>query len=95
MGTAALQMEQMKQNMKAAWMAGDFGQIAKYTEAAAAAFIERLHNCERGGFAGCGVWNGEYGDTGGARGRECDWRGHRDESSGTSACASGERRAEG
>jgi ubiquinone/menaquinone biosynthesis C-methylase UbiE len=43
MGTPAPQMEQMKQNMKAAWMAGDFGQIAKYTAAAAAAFIERLH----------------------------------------------------
>lgn len=43
MGTLAPQMEQMKQNMKAAWMAGDFGQIAKYTEAAASAFIERLH----------------------------------------------------
>jgi len=43
MGTAAPQLEQMKQGMKAAWMAGDFGQIAKYTEAAASAFIERLH----------------------------------------------------
>jgi ubiquinone/menaquinone biosynthesis C-methylase UbiE len=43
MGTPAPQMEQMKQSMKAAWMAGDFGQIAKYTEAAASVFIERLH----------------------------------------------------
>ena len=43
MGTVAPQIEQLKQHMKAAWMAGDFGQIAKYTEAEAAHFIERLH----------------------------------------------------
>jgi ubiquinone/menaquinone biosynthesis C-methylase UbiE len=43
MGTPAPQMEQMKQNMRAAWMAGDFGQIARYTAAAADDFIERLH----------------------------------------------------
>lgn len=43
MGTPAPQMEQMKQHMKAAWMAGDFGQIARYTAAAAGEFIERLH----------------------------------------------------
>src|SRR5471030_405109 len=43
MGTAAPQLEQMKQGMKATWMAGDFGQIAKYTAAAADDFIEGLH----------------------------------------------------
>jgi SAM-dependent methyltransferase len=42
MGTAMPQMEQMKQGMKAAWMAGDFGQIAKYSAAEAEAFIARL-----------------------------------------------------
>ena len=42
MGTAMPQMEQLKKNMKAAWMAGDFGQIARYNEAEAAEFIKRL-----------------------------------------------------
>src|ERR1700693_6323757 len=42
MGTAMPQMEQLKKNMKAAWMAGDFGQIAKYNEEEAAQFIKRL-----------------------------------------------------
>jgi ubiquinone/menaquinone biosynthesis C-methylase UbiE len=41
-GTAMPQMEQLKKNMKAAWMAGDFGQIAKYNEEEAAEFIKRL-----------------------------------------------------
>src|ERR1700731_714431 len=36
------QMEQLKKNMKAAWMAGDFGQIAKYNKEEAARFIKRL-----------------------------------------------------
>jgi ubiquinone/menaquinone biosynthesis C-methylase UbiE len=36
------QMEQLKKSMKAAWMAGDFGQIAKYNEREAAEFIKRL-----------------------------------------------------
>ena len=43
MGTSGPQMEQMKQNMKASWMAGDFGQIAKYTAAEGDDFIERLN----------------------------------------------------
>src|ERR1700693_2718217 len=42
MGTAMPQMEQLKKNMKAAWMAGDFGQIAKYLEEGAAEVIEGL-----------------------------------------------------
>ena len=42
MGTAMPQMEQLKKSMKAAWMAGDFGQIAKYNEREAAEFIKRL-----------------------------------------------------
>ena len=42
MGTPATQIDQLKQNMKAAWMAGDFGQIAKYNETEGAHFIERL-----------------------------------------------------
>ena len=41
------QMEQMKKNMKATWMAGDFGQIAKFNAAEGARFIERL-NIKRG-----------------------------------------------
>jgi ubiquinone/menaquinone biosynthesis C-methylase UbiE len=41
-GTAIPQMEQLKKNMKAAWMAGDFGQIAKYNEEEAVEFIKRL-----------------------------------------------------
>lgn len=43
MGTARPQIDQLKQSMKAAWMAGDFGQIAKYNEAEGAHFVERLH----------------------------------------------------
>ena len=42
MGTAMPQMEQLKKNMKAAWMAGDFGQIARYNEDEAADFIKGL-----------------------------------------------------
>jgi ubiquinone/menaquinone biosynthesis C-methylase UbiE len=42
MGTAMPQMEQLKKNMKVAWMAGDFGQIAKYNEEEAAEFMKRL-----------------------------------------------------
>jgi ubiquinone/menaquinone biosynthesis C-methylase UbiE len=42
MGTAIQQLEQLKKNMKTAWMAGDFGQIAKYNEEEAAQFIKRL-----------------------------------------------------
>jgi ubiquinone/menaquinone biosynthesis C-methylase UbiE len=36
------QFDQLKQGLKASWMAGDFGQIAKYTADAAAEFISRL-----------------------------------------------------
>jgi ubiquinone/menaquinone biosynthesis C-methylase UbiE len=39
---AAPQMEQLKQRMKATWMAGDFGQIAKFSADEAARFIEGL-----------------------------------------------------
>ena len=42
MGTAMPQLEQLKKNMKVAWMAGDFGQIAKYSEEEAAEFMKRL-----------------------------------------------------
>jgi ubiquinone/menaquinone biosynthesis C-methylase UbiE len=42
MGTSMPQMEQLKKNMKAAWMAGDFGQIAKYNEEEGVRFIKRL-----------------------------------------------------
>ncbi|HEY2353068.1 MAG TPA: hypothetical protein VGH83_11185 [Candidatus Acidoferrum sp.] len=35
MGTSGPHIEQLKQNMKAAWMAGDFGQIARYSAAEA------------------------------------------------------------
>jgi ubiquinone/menaquinone biosynthesis C-methylase UbiE len=38
----AAKFEQLKQGMKASWMAGDFGQIAKYTADEAAQFIARL-----------------------------------------------------
>src|SRR5260370_16371547 len=33
---------QLKQAMRATWMAGDFGQIARYMEKEAEAFVERL-----------------------------------------------------
>lgn len=36
------QFDQLKQGLKASWMAGDFGQIAKYTADDAAEFISRL-----------------------------------------------------
>jgi ubiquinone/menaquinone biosynthesis C-methylase UbiE len=42
MGTSGPPIEQLKKNMKAAWMAGDFGQIAKYNEEEGARFIKRL-----------------------------------------------------
>jgi SAM-dependent methyltransferase len=34
--------EQLKQNMRSAWIAGDFGQIARYTEKGAEEFMNRL-----------------------------------------------------
>jgi SAM-dependent methyltransferase len=43
MGTSGPHIEQLKQNMKAAWMAGDFGQIARYSAEEAENFVERLH----------------------------------------------------
>ena len=36
------QLEKIKQGMKSSWMAGDFGQVAKYTAVDAAEFIARL-----------------------------------------------------
>ena len=42
MATSGSPIEQLKKNMKAAWMAGDFGQIAKYNEEEAVQFIKRL-----------------------------------------------------
>src|SRR6202795_5270209 len=59
MGTAIQQKEQLKKNMKTAWMAGDFGQIAKYNEEEAAQFIKRLE-IRRGADVvdvGCGTGN--------------------------------------
>ncbi|MDP9147101.1 MAG: methyltransferase domain-containing protein [Acidobacteriota bacterium] len=41
------QIEQLKERMKASWMAGDFGKIAKMNEEGAAEFVERL-NIRRG-----------------------------------------------
>jgi hypothetical protein len=35
---------QLKQAMRATWMAGDFRQIARYMEREAEAFVERLGN---------------------------------------------------
>src|SRR5208283_5455977 len=43
MQTGPAHIDQLKQQMKATWMAGDFGRIAKYTEAEGERFIERLH----------------------------------------------------
>jgi 2-polyprenyl-3-methyl-5-hydroxy-6-metoxy-1,4-benzoquinol methylase len=34
--------QQLKQAIRATWMAGDFGQIARYMEREAEAFVERL-----------------------------------------------------
>jgi SAM-dependent methyltransferase len=38
----ALPIEQVKENMKAMWMAGDFGMVAKRISAGAETFVERL-----------------------------------------------------
>jgi ubiquinone/menaquinone biosynthesis C-methylase UbiE len=43
MGTSGPPIEQLKSGMKSAWMAGDFGQIAKYNAAEGERFIERLN----------------------------------------------------
>ncbi|MDQ1410129.1 MAG: hypothetical protein QOJ41_1864 [Acidobacteriaceae bacterium] len=42
MATSGPPIEQLKKNMKSAWIAGDFGQIARYNEEEAAEFIKRL-----------------------------------------------------
>src|SRR6266566_7504034 len=41
MQSASPDFAQLKSNMKASWMAGDFGQIANFTVKAAEEFIER------------------------------------------------------
>jgi SAM-dependent methyltransferase len=43
MGTPPPDFGKLKANMRNTWMAGDFGQIARFSEAAAAAFVDRLH----------------------------------------------------
>jgi len=40
--TASLQFEQLKAGMKSAWMAGDFGEVAKFTSAEAENFVARI-----------------------------------------------------
>ena len=42
MQTAAPDFTQLKANLKSAWMAGDFGQIANYASHGAAEFVEQL-----------------------------------------------------
>ncbi len=42
MQTAESGIDQLKQGMRTTWMAGDFGQIARYTAKCAEAFVDRL-----------------------------------------------------
>jgi len=42
MNPAQVGIEQLKQRMRSAWMAGDFGQIAQYSRKAAEEFVNRL-----------------------------------------------------
>jgi SAM-dependent methyltransferase len=42
MGSAVPDLDRLKANLRAAWMAGDFGVLARYSEAEAEAFIDRL-----------------------------------------------------
>ncbi len=42
MGTAMPEIEQLKERMKSTWMAGDFGQIAKYNAKEGEDFVARL-----------------------------------------------------
>jgi ubiquinone/menaquinone biosynthesis C-methylase UbiE len=42
MMTPGPELERLKSNLRAAWMAGDFGVIARYGEAEAEAFVDRL-----------------------------------------------------
>src|SRR5271168_5391631 len=42
MPTIASDLEQLKSRMKAAWTAGDFGQIATFISGEAQAFVDRL-----------------------------------------------------
>ena len=37
-----MEIDQLKQRMRGAWMAGDFGQIASYTAHCGEAFVDRL-----------------------------------------------------
>ena len=43
MPSEAPSIEQLKRGMQATWMAGDFGQIAKYSEKGAEEFVSRLN----------------------------------------------------
>ena len=42
MQPAQTSLEELKQRMRTAWMAGDFGQIAQYSARAAEEFVGRL-----------------------------------------------------
>lgn len=42
MSSAGPSLQQLKNSMRNTWMAGDFGEVAKNTEGAAEAFVERL-----------------------------------------------------
>jgi ubiquinone/menaquinone biosynthesis C-methylase UbiE len=47
MATASPELQQLKQRMRATWMAGNFGKIAEHSAKAAAEFVQRL-NIPRG-----------------------------------------------
>lgn len=42
MQTSNVDFDQIKQRMRGAWMAGDFGQIARYSAKSAEEFVDRL-----------------------------------------------------
>jgi len=59
MSNAVSDLAQLKSGLKAAWMAGDFGQIGKYTAPEADRFVERLgiHSNTRVLDVACGTGN--------------------------------------
>jgi ubiquinone/menaquinone biosynthesis C-methylase UbiE len=83
-------MEQLKKSMKAAWMAGDFGQIAKYNEAEGARFVERLQIKPAIDVLDVACGTGNTAIPAARLGAKSDWCGHRHKSAGAGAGESGE-----
>ena len=72
-------IEQIKDGIRATWMAGDFGVVAKTISKGAEEFVERIGIAKGSERVGCGNGDGEPGDSPGSRRLRCDGHRHRSE----------------